>query len=101
MEKFDGLPDHMQLIVVVSVVIIASAWGVIKFIKPFVDHLASKNPTASSTDAVVISAALADGRNISELRASIDKLNETQEKSNIIGTMIYEALVRLTMKLKE
>lgn len=98
-EKFDGLPDHIQLIVVVSVVIIASAWGVIKFLKPFVDHLSSKSPTASTTDAVVISAALADSKIISDLRASIDRNTEVQEKSNIILSMLYEALVKLTLKL--
>lgn len=98
MEDFGGLPDHIQIMVSGAVVLVASAWGVIKFIKPFIDHLTPKPPPAQSTDAVVISAALADSKHIAELKASIDKLNETQEKSNIIGQMLYEILVKVSLR---
>lgn len=79
--------------------VIASAWGVIKFIKPLIDHFTPKTPPpAASTDAVVISAALADSKSIHELTQKIDKLCEVQEKGNIINQMLYEAVTRLTLK---
>lgn len=96
--EFADLPNHMQVIVAGSVMIVGSAWGVIKFIKPFIDNLTPKNP-GTATDAVVVSASLADSRIMGELKSSIDRLNETQEKSNILMTMIYEALVKVIMKL--
>ena len=95
---FGGLPDHIQLMVVGTVIVVASSWGVIKFIKPFIDHLTPKT-TTTATDAVVVSAALADSRIMADLKVSVDRLNETQEKSNIINQMIYEILVKISMKV--
>lgn len=96
--EFGDLPSHMKVIVTGTVVIVGSAWGLIKFIKPFIDNITPK-PTTTATDAVVISAALADGKVISELRASLDRNTEVNEKTNIILTLLYEAVVKLTMKL--
>lgn len=97
-KDFAGLPDHMQVIVAGTVMIVASTWGVIKFIKPFIDQLTPK-PTTRTTDAVVLSADIADGKALSMLRHSVDRLNETQEKSNIIMGMLYETLVKITIKM--
>ena len=98
--EFGDLPNHMQVIVAGSVMVIGSAWGVIKFLKPFIDNLSPKTPApGTATDTVVVSASLADSRIMGELKSSIDRLNETQEKSNILMTMLYEALVKVIMKL--
>lgn len=105
MTDFGGLPDHMQVMVAGSVMVIASTWGVIKFIKPFIDHLTPKPKATETTDAVVISAALADGKTMRELTHAIEELCEKQEagnrlaeRANIVNTMLYEAVVKLTMK---
>ena len=83
---------------VVGVVItVGSLWGVIKFIKPFIDHLAPKQ-SEKTTDAVVISAALADSKNISELKISIEKLTSVQAESNVINRMLLDAMHRLIHK---
>lgn len=94
---FGGLPDHIQIMVVGIVITVGSLWGVIKFIKPFIDHLAPKQ-TEKTTDAVVISAAFADTKNISELRNSIDRLIAAQTESNTINRMLLEAIHRLIHK---
>lgn len=95
----------MQVMVAGSVVLIGSAWGVIKFIKPFIDHLTPKPKASETTDAVVISAALADSKSIRDLTVAIEQLadhqkmsNQLAQQSHVINTMLYEAMVRLTMK---
>ena len=88
----------MKLMVVGTVVVISSVWGVVKFLKPFIDSMAPKGGTPTTTDAVVISAALADGKLMSDLRHSIDRLSESQEKANIINTMLIEVITRLIHK---
>lgn len=106
MQDIGGLPDHMQLMVVGSVIVISSVWGVVKFIKPFIDNLAPKaKAQGQSTDAVIISAALADGKLMAELTRSVDMLRESQEKSNaihdrgnVINQMLMEAVTRLVLK---
>lgn len=105
MTDFGGLPDHIQIMVAGSVMIIGSAWGVIKFIKPFIDHLTPKPKATESTDAVVISAALADGKSIRDLTHAIEQLcyhqqasNRLAEQAHIVNTMLYEVMVRLSMK---
>lgn len=98
MQDIGGLPDHMQVMVVGAVIVVSSVWGVIKFIKPFIDHLAPKSQTSQSTDAVVISAALADSKPVRELTESIDRLCEVQHKGNIINQMLLEAITRLIHK---
>lgn len=92
------LPGHIQLAVVGSVVVISSVWGVLKFLRPFIDNLNPKNEASKTTDAVIISAALADSKLMSDLKHSIDRLCESQEKGNIIHTMLYEAITRLIQK---
>lgn len=93
-----GLPEHMKLMVVGTVIVVSSVWGVIKFLKPFIDNLAPKSQTPKETDAVVISAALADGKIMSNLTHSVDRLAEATEKGNIINTMLLEAITRLIHK---
>lgn len=97
MTDIGGLPDHMQLMVVGTVTIVASVWGVIKFIKPFIDHLTPK-PTEKTTDAVVISAALADSKTIAELNHSIERMVDVQTESNVINRMLLDAIHRLIHK---
>jgi hypothetical protein len=99
-----ALPDHMQLMVVGSVVVISSVWGVVKFLRPFIDNLSSK-PSQHTTDAVVISAALADGRLMHDLTSAVNRLceaeergNETKMRGNIINEMLLEAINRLIHK---
>lgn len=92
-----GLPDHMQLMVVGTVITVSSIWGVVKFLKPLIDNLTPKE-TAKTTDAVVISAALADGKPIRELTESVDKLCASQDKGNIINQMLLDAVLRLVHK---
>jgi hypothetical protein len=77
---------------------VASLWGVIKFIKPLIDHFTPKPPAASSTDAVVVSASLADSKAIARLGDSIDKMAKSQEKTNLLLQMLLEAITRLTYK---
>lgn len=100
-----ALPDHMQLMVVGSVVVISSVWGVVKFLRPFIDNLAPKNQTPKTTDAVVISAALADGKLMHDLTGAVNRLceaeergNEARMKGNIINEMLLEAINRLIHK---
>lgn len=100
-----ALPDHMQLMVVGSVVVISSIWGVVKFLRPFIDNLTPKNHSGHTTDAVVISAALADGRLMHDLTAAVNRLceaeergNETKMRGNIINEMLLEAINRLIHK---
>lgn len=93
-----GLPEHMQLAVVGSVVVISSVWGVVKFLRPFIDNLTPRRQTGATTDTVVISAALADGKLMSDLTHSVDRLCEAQEKGNVINTMLFEAITRLIHK---
>jgi len=89
----------MQIMVVGAVITISSVWGVAKFIKPFIDHLTPKaKPQGQSTDAVIISATLADGKLMSDLTRSVDRLSEAQEKGNVINAMLYEAITRLIHK---
>jgi hypothetical protein len=98
-QDFGGLPDHMQIMVAGTVVVIASAYGVIKFIKPFIDHLTPKGPAAGqSTDTVVISAAFADRQTMKDFTESVDKLRECQAESNIINKMLLDAINRLIHK---
>lgn len=96
----------MQMMVVGTVIVVASSWGVIKFIKPFVDQLVPK-PQAlpQNTNTVVLPAAFVDSKAMSDLQHSIDRLcesqdraNETCEKSNIINQMLLEAINRLIHK---
>lgn len=99
MTDFGGLPDHIQVMVAGTVVVVASSWGVIKFIKPLIDQLAPKPQTSpQTTDAVVLSASFADSKAMSDLTHSIDRMCEAQEKGNIINTMLIEVITRLIHK---
>lgn len=76
MTDISALPDSQQFMVVGSVVVITSVWAVIKFLKPFIDHLAPKPAVATgSTDTVVISGAFADSRPINDLNVNIERMN--------------------------
>ena len=97
MTDFGGLPDHIQIMVVGTVITVGSVWGVIKFIKPFIDHLTPKQ-SEKTTDAVVISAALADSKNIADLKNSIEKLISVQAETNVINRMMLDAMHRLIHK---
>lgn len=103
---FGSLPAHMQVMVTGTVVLVASTWGVIKFIKPFIDNIAPKNSNTAHTDAVVISADISDSRPILLLKHSIEELKDTQERSNeiieknnILLSMIYQVLVQVSTKI--
>jgi formaldehyde-activating enzyme involved in methanogenesis len=105
-EQFTALAPHLQVIVGVLTVSGAGIWGVIKFFKPFIDNVhKTPLPSAKSTDAVVISAALADSKFMTALSDSIDKLCESQDEANkhaikraIIDEMLLEAITRLIHK---
>ena len=97
MTDFGGLSDHQQIIVTGIIIIVGSLWGVLKFLKPFIDQLTPKNSDKTS-DAVVISAALADTKSIADLRNSIDRLITIQAESNTINRMLLEAIHRLIHK---
>lgn len=93
-----GLPEHMQLAVVGSVVVISSVWGVVKFLRPFIDNLSPKNQTPKETDTVVISAMFADRQTIKDFTESVDQLRECQRETNIINKMLLDAINRLIHK---
>ncbi len=104
-EQFTALAPHLQIIVAVLTLVGTGIWGVVKFFKPFIDNVHKTLPSAKTTDAVVISAALADGKMMADLKHSVDKLCETQErgneareKANIINQMLLEAITRLVLK---
>ena len=77
-EAFNALAPHLQVVVAVVILIVCGCWAVIKFTKPFIDNI-NKQPNLKATDAVVISAALADSHIINSLKESIDRANETNE----------------------
>lgn len=96
-EQYAALAPHLQIIVGAMILAGSGIWGVIKFFRPFIDSI-HKPSTVQPTDAVMISASLADGKMMGELKDSIERLAEAQEKANIINTMMLEAIIKLTLK---
>ncbi len=69
-----GLPYLQQIMVVGTVIVVSSVWGVTKFLKPFLDNITPKTP-ARTTDSVVISGAFADSQPINALNVNIERMN--------------------------
>ncbi len=104
MTDISALPDSQQYMVVGTVVVITSVWAVIKFLKPFIDHLTPKPSATGSTDTVVISGAFADTKPIALLNANVERLNALMGRvadSNERLCLAIDAQGRASMSVAE